>query len=523
MSKNLDILVLPMDDRPCTYDFPYQLGQMYGANIIMPDKNLLGNLERVAEPQKLEKWILGHSNNLDGIIISSDSLAYGGLIPSRRNYQSFDNIAQNFKIIKLLKEANKNIPVYVCSTILRISNSNENQEEKQYWKEYGQLIYNYSFLLHKNYLINEGDYDQYDCQKIINKQFVDSKITEIRSLIPDEIIQDYIDGRFRNFRINKLLLKLVKEKYIDFLSICADDSSQYGFNVIEKNIFNKIVENNPSIKDKVLIYPGTDEAVSCLMARMINKHNDFIPKFYPIYSDLSKLGNIVTMYEGIPLSSTLQSQIKAVGGKLVNSVSESDISIYLHSAEKNQEDQYLNAIYQKSTVQDLESSIDKELSYFVHNQSQNIALVDVAFANGGDNNFMNNLSKVFDLKKLITYSAWNTAGNSIGTALAHSSIRFLAKNNNDSSLDDKHFEFLFERFFDDWLYQGFTRLKFIENNGFPLDQEQLTDLSAYTKKVCQDFINNNLKNDQIKSIDITRVSFPWKRPFEIEIKCKVYC
>ena len=48
-----NFLVLPMDERPCTYNFPKQLGEMAGAKIYIPPREILGNLEKIANYKEL--------------------------------------------------------------------------------------------------------------------------------------------------------------------------------------------------------------------------------------------------------------------------------------------------------------------------------------------------------------------------------------------------------------------------------------------------------------------------------------
>jgi hypothetical protein len=234
----------------------------------------------------------------------------------------------------------------------------------------------------------------------------------------------------------------------------------------------------------------------------------------------------VTMYEGIALKETIACQVKALGGTMINTPEAADIILYMHTAGDGQEDQYLNAVFKKPTQPIPMEIIESDINNIRRESHKCIALVDVAFANGGDHEFMTRLSHNFDLKHLISYSGWNTAGNSIGTALAHSSVRFISKDKNDLKLDEEHYRFLFERFLDDWLYQGFQRIKFIQSNPFPLFPSDLDKMKSVAENIGQKFLNLHkdsklppLGTHNLESLDLTNVSFPWNRPFEMEITC----
>lgn len=509
----MKILVIPMDDRPCTYNFPLQIGKIYGAEIISPPKEKMGNLKRIADRAWIIKWIKENSNDIDGLVIASDTLAYGGLIPSRRNYDSFEKVADNLKIIIDIKKNNPDLSIYVCSTILRISNSNENQEEKEYWKDYGETIHKYSFLCDKNYLINEGNYDQYNIESILNINTKNEEIRSLREKIPDNILKDYIDGRLRNFKVNKLLIKWLKEGYIDYLSICADDSSQYGFNVLEKKIFNHIVEVTPKIQGKINVYPGADESISSLVAGLINRKNNFKPSFYPVYSQYSKGNSLITMYEGIPLKSTLQNQISVINGEIVKDIEMADIILYIYTSENSQEDHYLKSAYNQeiTSVSDKIKSEYKEYLKSPHSKPK--VLIDLAYANGADHSFISDLIKDYNIKDLLSFSSWNTTGNSIGTALSHSSLAYSGKILKTLS-EKEHYKFLIERFFDDWVYQGLSRLKYVSKNGYNLNESQLQELKQLYESDLNHYIDTN---PNFKDIKIKEIYFPWDRPFEVSV------
>jgi len=521
-----DLIVVPLDNRPCTYKIPQQLGSIYGTKVSVPPMELIGNLEKPADRKNLSHWLVKKAISSDGLILSIDTLAYGGLIHSRKTDEDFREVGNNLLIVRDLKKFYPHIPIYASSTITRISNSNENQEEKEYWKDYGELIYKYSVLLDKLYLISPEEYENFDIEKILNPKSSEPEILRLNSLIPKEILRNYLETRFRNFRINKLMIKWVKEGIIDFLVISSDDSSEYGFNVIEKKILTNLLEKLPFLKSKIMIYPGADEVISVLVARFINKRANFVPRYYIKYSK-PKCSFLLTMYEGIALKETIDHQIKAIGGVITNTQADANAILYIHSSStKAQEDQYLNTIYEKDTTATSDEIIESDIIQIKRDLNQNVVLIDLAFANGADHRFMNKLSKNIHIDKLFAYSAWNTAGNSIGCALAHSSIRLLGEKKNLKDFELINFDFLMERFLDDWLYQSYERLNYIKTYKNPLFYTKLDNLKEHFPKTANEFLEQfkNYKigtNYTIESIEIKDISFPWNRPFEADINLKI--
>lgn len=512
------IIIIPMDDRTCTYNFPKQFASMYGYEALMPNRSSMGNLTKEADISEIYSLIENKSNESDALIIASDTLAYGGLITSRRTNISLEQIKNNLEILKKAKEKNPNLKIYICSSIMRISNNNENQEEKEYWKDFGKIIFNYSYLAHKYNLVNEDNYNINNLDFLSNIE--ENDLLEIKKQVPKEILEDYIKDRLRNFEINKYLVSLLEQNIIEHLLICADDSSDAGFNVLEKNILNNLSKN---FDNKLIVYPGTDEAVSLLVGKFVNQSSNFNPKFYPIYSSNNSCRNTITMYEGVTVEETLVNQVKAVGGSLANSEEDADIILFFHLQNKKQVDHYLNAIYKVDTERTPKEIIDENINKIdsLIKSNKKVVVIDSAFANGADHDFIANLVKSIDITDLYSFSSWNTTGNSIGTALTQSCIKYINLNKSSTI----HFQFLLERFLDDWIYQGFERLEYIKQNGFPSESKDLEELKKLVIESGEKFlfsVKENLnKKINVKEILIDNIFFPWNRPFEIEINLKI--
>ena len=118
---------LPIDDRPVCYTLPELITQCNSdIEILMPDRNSLGNLTKYADTERIFEWLRG-LENLDALILSLDTAAYGGLISSRRCPETFEQIKEKIlKLKEILKE--KSCKIYAFSSVMRISNNNVNEE-----------------------------------------------------------------------------------------------------------------------------------------------------------------------------------------------------------------------------------------------------------------------------------------------------------------------------------------------------------------------------------------------------------
>lgn len=90
----MNIAFIPIDNRPVCYTLAKQIADIDGSlNFFMPDREWLGDLTKYADTQKLFEWIK-NLPGLDAIILPLDTVAYGGLISSRRCPDTFEQIRE---------------------------------------------------------------------------------------------------------------------------------------------------------------------------------------------------------------------------------------------------------------------------------------------------------------------------------------------------------------------------------------------------------------------------------------------
>ena len=228
----MKICFIPIDNRPVCYNLAKDICDINeDIELFIPPREFLGSLTKYANTEAIFDW-LKIFPEVDVMILSLDTLAYGGLIPSRRITDSYEDIKNR---IERLKPFIQNKKVYAFSSIMRISNNNYNEEEKEYWSKYGKKIFEYSYQFSKTGKEPETD-------------------------IPKEILEDYIKTRKRNFEINKLYLEWQKEGLFETLIFSKDDCAEFGFNVDEAKELEHM-----GAKTKT----GADEIPLTLLARAI--------------------------------------------------------------------------------------------------------------------------------------------------------------------------------------------------------------------------------------------------------------
>lgn len=467
-----NILVIPIDNRPITYSLTSDITKVHKSlNLSMPDRKLLGGLIEKANIDEILSWIKNQEEN-DLIIISLDTIAYGGLVSSRRGNESFDEIkdrAETLKnILKEKKSKNPNLKIYATSSIMRISNNNVNEEEKEYWNVWGTRIFSYSYHQHKSRRLKE-----YNC---------------VNNIIPKEILDDYLDTRKRNFEINKLYLTWLEENILDYLIYSKDDTGEFGLNVEEAEILdNEIKKRNL----KAIVKTGADEIPLALLTKGLTIDEKIKIKIE--YKNPNSI-DLISRYEDISVKQCVIDQIK-IGIENVEIVDVNpDIILYVNNFDKKQGDLVFQDIINKTTTP-------------MKNYSIPYMIADINNANGSDNNLIEEiLDKKFN-ENLLSYSGYNTSANTIGSAICFGITTYLAKKTNNLNKEN-HKNLLAIRFLDDWGYQANIRKFVQESKDFNKAlSDNLNNLKTFEDKV-KKYLNHDF---------VTHYNLPWNRSFEIEI------
>lgn len=436
---SMKIAFLPIDNRPVCYTLAKDIAQIdESIEFFLPPREFLGDLTKTADIENLISW-LENLPKVDSLILSLDTLVYGGLIPSRRSTETLEELEKRLARIKPLL---RNKKVYAFSSIMRISNNNYNEEEKEYWSKFGKKIFEYSF----SGGVNKAD-------------------------IPDEILDDYLATRKRNFEVNKIYLAWQKEGLFDTLIFSKDDCAEKGFNVEEAKELEKLGGKTKT---------GADEIPLSLLARSIDKKIKVFPEF--LEPDCK---NLISNYEDVSIEKSVLGQLELAGFE-VSSPDDADIVLIVNNFRNKQGELVMGWATEP---------FDGKLVL----PDKPFAVADVRFANGADNAFVEQLLEKIDLENFYGYAGWNTSANTLGSLLCAMKVKWQAKQYNPQAFAKLELV----RFLDDWAYQANVRAQ-IEK---PIDIRNL--MQPYETR-----LNNVLKLAPSK-LDYT---YPWKRKFEVEVR-----
>lgn len=319
----MKICFVPIDNRPVCYSLAKDIAAIdEDIELLTPPREFLGDLTKSARVNEILDW-LENIPACDAMVLSLDTIAYGGLIPSRRSPDSLEEIKARLNRLKPLL---KNKKVYAFSSIMRISNNNYNEEEKEYWKDWGKKIFEYSYSG-----VNDG--------------------------IPRAILDDYLATRKRNFEINKTYLNWG----LNTLIFSKDDCAPKGFNVDEARELERL-----GAKTKT----GADEIPLTLLARAIEKEIKVFVEFTePDYKDC------ISNYEDVSIEKSVQGQLELGGFTQVQTSEEADVILIVNNFIEKQGEHVMGW-----TTQPFRKTFTPP--------DKPYAVADVRYANGADNDFV---------------------------------------------------------------------------------------------------------------------------------------
>lgn len=499
----MKILYIPLDERPCNYDFPLYIADgNKEITLYRPEKDLLGEKKTSANLTNLWNYVFEMINTVDAAILSMDMLLFGGLIPSRLHHLDNKTVDHYVENIKKLKEMNPNVKLYASQCIMRCPNYNSSEEEPDYYEDYGYALHQIKALSDKEQRLGLNETEREELNSL---------------MVPDDIVRDYETRRDFNLSYNLKVVDLVNEGVLDFLVIPQDDSAPFGYTAIaQKRVVEYLSQNH--LESRINIYPGADEVGNSLIARCLNDATDKQTKVYAFYS--STEGPLITpLYEDRPFAESLKYHLDVTNSYLVNNPEDADYILAINTPGKIMQESF----YQSD--KDITYTSHRNLLYFVKmidryiKQGYKVSVCDSAYSNGGDIQLIQYLDERNLLDKLLGYAGWNTNCNSLGTVLSMSIY-------NLESNPLEYRDHLVYRYCEDVIYQAIVRQDILLN---VLPQH---DLSYYDFKDKEDLVCNEIRQRILniyntyqvsKVYPITNLSvfMPWHRMFEVGFKLSV--
>ncbi|MBR1511341.1 MAG: DUF4127 family protein [Acidaminococcaceae bacterium] len=487
-------IFIPLDDRPVCYSYPVKVMEAAGYKILTPPEKFLATRTTPADTEKLWKWLESRAEKVDAAVISTDALIYGGLVASRTHMLPMEALEAKVNRLKDL-QMDKNIRFYGFSTLMRTPRESYGNVEPAYYSNVGPAIYRYSQLSDKSDLHAESLLEDFE-------------VGAFERNLAKAHLKDWLDRRNKNMEVNRQLAMLARMGRFDYFAIGKDDNAPLSHTHMEAR---KISFSNADVSDESFqILPGVDQLGLLLLTRAANELSGTVPKVYQMY--VEGVGpKTIPQYSDLPLGTSVPEQIIAAGGKIVYQPEAADVVLAINTPadgtmydSTSLSNQYFASPANKRYIANLGKMLERGV---------NISLADVAFSNGGDNGFMNEMSLRGYTDKLSAYNGWNTADNTIGFAISQGMLAPKIEK-------EKQLMLMRERVLDDWYYQSNARRLITDELEKAKKTEfkyTLNDMMPKVRKQAFDIMNRLAANYDITAGTKFDVVFPWNRLFEVDI------
>lgn len=506
-----EVLLVPLDDRPCCYKFVQRLADMRDCKLLMPPRELLGNLHTPGNCEEIWKFIRENSYYDLPVLVSLDMLLWGGLVASR--HAADVSIEDRRERLGWIDKLQYRKHTYVYSTIQRVSPTILDAQDAEF-----------AGYLAKMSLYTGEDKGFPPC---VRGHIYDKERNVLREyrLRDNEALWQYynryLEHRDVKHSVNKRLLNSWLCDFTD--DICAlftcDDYQIKSYNVIE---FRDLYDDSLSIENgRLKMGDGADEVSMLFLARAFS-HRQY-PKIGFFISDMNHRSSS-TKYEGRCLMDGIRHQAEVVSCHLVDSY------YYEEEAAQCQKQFWVWTPFGSGDQECVNQSelrhFDDRRRKFIDDLKKAVAsgktvvVADVGYTNGADKLLVKALIDEVGLENLGGYAGWGTAANTLGTALA-TVVMLPDTETKDSRL--KRVRFLLERLADDYLYQAEYRAVLVERCGCANSCQELSDevlqpmCELWREKVSTQVSSWLEKSFPDIELEDVLVSFPWNRLFETEL------
>lgn len=489
------ILYIPLDDRPVCLSYVVETMEAAGFSVITPPADLLASRGRDGDPAKLWKWLYQNAGNADAAILATDSLVYGGLVPSRRHNLSSSILSARVAEFRKLKTDFPNLRIYAFSTLMRTPMQSFGGMEPDYYEGYGNYIFRLTALL-----------DKEETDGLTSGEKVE--MLNLKQLIPLAVNQDWFARRQKNMDVNTTLVTLAREQIFHYLVIGKDDNAPLSQTHREAR---RIKQQTSDIDlARFQLIPGVDQLGLLLLARSVHEKSWERPYIAVQYADGTGASTL-PLYSDQKIGESIDAQIFALGGTPTYTPEDAKLLLAVNTP-ANGITQEANSVENLPFSSPSSKRLADSIADLVKQKKLPVAVADVAYANGADNGFMTVLSKNGALPELAAYAGWNTADNKIGYALAQGILSTrMAK--------EKRADLLRERLLDDWAYQANIRKMLLTDYIQPgkLNPYRLGMSSRKLQLIVTDEMESFQRANPALGLAAYDYTFPWNRLFEIQV------
>jgi hypothetical protein len=409
------------------------------------------------------------------------------------------------------------VPIHALNVIMRLSITHDTPEKVAYWRD----VAIFSQLSYRVEKLGENRWEE--------------ALAEVKNRVPAEILEGYLRARERNHLINREVVKLAAEGTLESAILCQEDAAPVGLHVPEQEALAALAKEL-SAAERIFIHAGGDEASLISLTRAVCHLAGWQPRVTVSYAS-QEGAERVALYEDRPIADNVAGHIAACGAVQAGDRARADLALLVHTPTGPQREVIRRDAETNRRSHSQARWVVKRAAALLE-RGVRVSIADLAYCNGADPVLVGALSEADILPQLAGYGAWNTSGNSVGTALAQGLFLALAEEKPtrfSSQAIPRNLNFLFGRLVDSLLYQSEIRQgtnEWVESLG--LSPVFLGDARAKTERFirrrlksrAREFFRTSFEGQRVAEYRISGLKklvtrLPWPRTFEAEINAEL--
>jgi hypothetical protein len=500
------ILLIPLDSRPAAGQFSQMIGRLTSADILMPPYEVLGRYTQNGSPEAILDWLkVQDFSQIDAVVVSTDMIAFGGLIASRVPDVSLQLAKNRLNRLAIIRRRAPKTKFYAYSAVMR--------------------LYPTSTLANRAWRIGVGRYAEIKERYSRAKSPADlQRLTDLASKLPLQEIRRYEGARARNHELQKTLIHLTAKGDFDYLVLGQDDAKPNGPHIPETARLKRLVESL-AIGGRVYFCEGIDQLSNVLVSRALLRASGWTPKVRFVFSDPAGRRKVAA-YESKSIELSLRDQVVASGARPMASDNQYDYTIFLNTPKPAE-------LPFQAFLAQLAEEVDQGFP-------ASVADINLAVDGTADPKLFEVLQQNERMMRLLSYAGWNTAGNTMGTAIPAANVYLLARRRQtpDLAREVAQKEFLLHRFVNDFDFHKYTRPKAYELiDAMPQASREETygeafqsvnefvkrDLAQHLEATFKDqFLGKKFfagtKQYVFTNLESVKIFLPWPRAYEVRLE-----
>jgi hypothetical protein len=239
------IVFVPLDDRPRSLGDVVRVAAVADVELVIPPTGLLSRHLKTGDGDGIARWLDGLDvGSVDAVVISTDMLAYGGLLGSRTGRVLEPDARRRLEAIDRLKSRRGDLPILAFTSLMRQAPTDDG----------GNPGWRNALTAWARYSASNGAED------------AAANTAKALDALPSGMLDIYKATRARNLALTLSMIERASSRVVDVLVIGDDEPLDAGVQVAERAKVAAAVAVS-SASDRVVTRAGVEEAATLLVAR----------------------------------------------------------------------------------------------------------------------------------------------------------------------------------------------------------------------------------------------------------------